>query len=106
MPWLLVFIAGCFEIAWIVSLKYSQGFTRLVPSVITVASLAASMVALSFAARSLPLGPAYAVWTGIGAAGAAAAGIILFNESANPARLVCVGIVIVGIVGLKLTAGE
>jgi len=104
MPWLLVLLAGCFEIAWIVCLKYSQGFTRLWPSVGMVVAMALSMLALAQAARTLPLGPAYAVWTGIGAAGAAVAGIVLFEESANPARLACIALVIIGIMGIKLTA--
>ncbi len=104
MPWLLVVIAGLFEIGWVVALKYSHGFTRLWPSSLTVLCLTASMLVLAQAARTLPLGTAYAVWTGIGAAGAAFAGMILFNEAASPARLVCIGLIIVGLIGLKLTA--
>ena len=103
MPWLLVVIAGLFEVLWIVSLKYSQGLTRPGPTVLTVLALTASMLVLAQAARSLPLGTAYAVWTGIGATGAAVAGMILFQEAANPARLACIALVILGIIGLKLT---
>lgn len=101
MAWLYILIAGLLEIAWAVGLKYTQGFTRLWPSVLTVAAMAASMYLLARGARTLPIGTAYAVWTGIGAAGAAVLGMALFGESRDPARLACLGLIVVGIVGLK-----
>lgn len=103
MPWLLLFLAGLFEIAWAIGLKYTHGFTRLWPSVGTVAALAASMVLLALAARTLPIGTAYAVWVGIGALGAAVLGIVLFGESREPARLAFLALLVVSIVGLKVT---
>lgn len=102
-PWLLLLLAGVAEIGWVVGLKYSEGFTRLAPSAFTVASLAASMVLLGLAARALPIGTAYAVWTGIGATGAAVAGLMLFGESASAMRLGCIAIIIAGVVGLRLS---
>jgi quaternary ammonium compound-resistance protein SugE len=101
--WLLLGLAGLAEIVWVIALKYSEGFTRPVASALTVVSLAVSMLLLGWAVKTLPIGTAYAVWTGIGAAGAAMAGLYLFGESANPARLLCIGLVIVGVVGLKLS---
>ena len=101
--WLLLGLAGLAEIVWVIALKYSEGFTKPVASAITVVSLAVSMLLLGWAVKTLPIGTAYAVWTGIGAAGAAMAGLYLFGESANPARLLCIGLVIVGVVGLKLS---
>ena len=101
--WLLLGLAGLAEIVWVIALKYSEGFTRPVASAVTVVSLAVSMLLLGWAVKTLPIGTAYAVWTGIGAAGAAMAGLYLFGESANPARLLCIGLVIVGVVGLKLS---
>ncbi|MCC6672428.1 MAG: quaternary ammonium compound efflux SMR transporter SugE [Planctomycetes bacterium] len=103
MPWLLLFLAGLFEVAWAIGLKYTEGFTRLWPSVGTVAALAVSMVLLALAARTLPIGTAYAVWVGIGALGAAVLGIVLFGESREPARLAFLALLVVSIVGLKLT---
>lgn len=103
MPWLLLFLAGLFEVAWAIGLKYTQGFTRLWPSVGTVAALAVSMVLLALAARTLPIGTAYAVWVGIGALGAAVLGIVLFGESREPARLAFLALLVVSIVGLKVT---
>src|SRR5690349_16265840 len=101
--WVILFLAGLAEIGWVIGLKYSEGFTRLSPSAFTVVSLAASMLLLGWAVRSLPIGTAYAVWTGIGAIGAALAGLMLFGESAHPMRLVCIGLIIAGVVGLKLS---
>lgn len=102
MAWIVLFVAGLFEIGWAVGLKYTEGFTRLGPTVFTAVSLVASMGLLGLAVRSLPLGTAYAVWTGIGAAGTVILGIILFKEPATVARLVCVGLILSGILGLKL----
>ena len=104
MAWLYLLVAGLMEIAWAVGLKYTEGFTRLWPSVWTAVALVLSMILLAAAVRTLPLGTAYAVWTGIGAVGTAALGIFLFGESASPARLVCVGLIVAGLVGLKLTS--
>jgi quaternary ammonium compound-resistance protein SugE len=101
--WFVLFLAGLAEIGWVIGLKYSQGFTRLAPSAFTVVSLAASMLLLGWAVRSLPIGTAYAVWTGIGAIGAAVAGLMLFGESTNPVRLLCIGLIIAGVAGLKLS---
>jgi len=104
MSWFYLFIAGLFEIAWVIGLKYTDGFTRPLPSIATAAALIASMVLLGLAVRDLPLGTAYAVWTGIGTLGAAAFGIFLFNEPATAVRLACIGLIAAGIVGLKLTS--
>ena len=104
MAWTYLVIAGLLEVAWAVGLKYTEGFTRLWPTVLTVAALGGSMALLALSLRELPLGTAYAVWTGIGAVGTAALGIILFGESAAAARLVCIGLILAGIVGLKLAS--
>ncbi|MDR6936231.1 MULTISPECIES: quaternary ammonium compound efflux SMR transporter SugE [unclassified Luteibacter] len=104
MYWIVLVVAGLFEIGWAIGLKYTEGFTRLVPSVLTGAAMVVSIVLLALAAKKLPLGTAYAVWTGIGAVGAVTLGIVLFGESAQPLRLLCVGLIVAGIVGLKLTA--
>jgi quaternary ammonium compound-resistance protein SugE len=104
MAWLLIVIAGVFEIAWAVGLKYSDGFSRLVPSVLTVAAMAASIVCLGIAVKSLPVGTAYAVWTGIGAAGTAVLGMYLFEEPATLLRLGSIALVVAGIVGLRLAS--
>lgn len=104
MAWLLLVIAGVFETAWAVGLKYSDGFSKLVPSVLTVGAMAASIVLLSLALKSLPVGTAYAVWTGIGAAGTAALGMYFFQEPVTMLRLGSIALVIAGIAGLKLTA--
>lgn len=101
--WIVLLLAGLAEIGWVIGLKYSDGFTRPVPSQFTVVALAASMLLLGWAVRSLPIGTAYAVWTGIGAIGAAIAGLMLFGESANPMRLLCIALIIAGVVGLKLS---
>jgi quaternary ammonium compound-resistance protein SugE len=104
MAWFLLSVAGVFEIAWAVGLKYSDGFSRLVPSVLTVGAMAASIVLLSIALKSLPVGTAYAVWTGIGAAGTAVLGMYLFQEPATVLRLASIALVIAGIAGLKLAS--
>ena len=104
MPWMLLFIAGLCEVAWAIGLKYTEGFTRLWPSVATLAAMALSVVLLGLAMRTLPVGTAYAVWTGIGAVGTVILGIVLFAEPANAARLACVGLIVAGILGLKLTS--
>lgn len=106
MAWLYLFVAGLMEVAWAVGLKYTEGFTRLWPSVWTGAALVISMVLLAAAVRTLPLGTAYAVWTGIGAVGTAALGVLLFGESASPARLACIALIVAGLVGLKLTSAD
>lgn len=102
MSWVFLFVAGLFEIGWAVGLKYAEGFTRLWPSALTVASMAISVTLLALALRHLPVGTGYAVWTGIGAVGTALAGMMLFGESRDPARWVCIGMIAAGIIGLKL----
>ena len=102
MAWALLFLAGLLEVAWAVGLKYTDGFTRPWPTVATLAAMIGSMVLLALAVRTLPLGTAYAVWTGIGTAGAVLLGILLFNEPATLWRLFFVGLIVAGIVGLKL----
>ena len=102
MAWFTLFVAGLMEIAWAIGLKYTEGFTRLVPSVLTLLSMAASMALLGLALKTLPIGTAYAVWTGIGAVGTALLGIWLFGEPATALRLLCIGLIVSGIVGLKL----
>ncbi len=103
-PWLSLGIAGVFEIVWAVGLKYSDGFSKLWPSLVTLWAMGISLYFLSQALKTIPLGTGYAVWTGIGAAGTAILGIILFSESAALVRLFCIALIIGGIVGLKLTA--
>ena len=102
-PWVLLFIAGLCEIGWAVGLKYTEGFTKLWPSIGTALSMVVSVVLLGWAVKSLPLGTAYAVWTGIGILGTVVLGMVLFSESADPVRLGCIGLIVAGIVGLKLT---
>jgi quaternary ammonium compound-resistance protein SugE len=102
MAWVVLFLAGFFEIGWAVGLKYTEGFTRLVPSLWTIASMAVSLGLLGLALKSLPLGTAYAIWTGVGTVGTALLGIWLFQESADVLRLVCIGLIVAGILGLKL----
>lgn len=106
MAWIILFFAGLFEIGWAVGLKYTQGFTKLWPSVATVLSMVVSLALLGAALRTLPLGTAYAVWTGIGAVGTVLLGIALFGEPATADRLVCAGLIVSGIVGLKLLASS
>ncbi|MCA9473677.1 MAG: quaternary ammonium compound efflux SMR transporter SugE [Nitrospirales bacterium] len=103
MAWLYLFVAGLFEIVWAVSLKFTDGFTRLWPSVGTVVAMGISMVCISFALRSIPMGTAYAVWTGIGAAGTALLGILYFGEAGGAVRIGCIVLIVIGIAGLKLT---
>lgn len=104
MVWLLLFLAGVLEIGWALGLKYTDGFTRLWPSVGTLLAMAASFGLLAQVLKVLPVGTAYAIWTGIGAIGTAIAGIVLLGESASPARLACIGLIGLGIVGLKLVS--
>jgi len=99
--WIVLLIAGLCEIAWAIGLKYTEGFTRLIPSVWTLAAMAASVILLAWSLKALPVGTAYAVWTGIGAVGTAVLGMLLFNESREVARLVCIGLIVAGILGLK-----
>jgi quaternary ammonium compound-resistance protein SugE len=102
MAWVALFIAGLFEIGWAVGLKYTEGFSRLTPSLFVIVAMTLSIVFLAFALRYLPMGTAYAVWTGIGAVGVALYGIWIFHESSDPLRLACIGLILAGIVGLKL----
>ncbi len=104
MAWVYLVIAGLFEITWAIGLKYAEGFTRLVPSVITVVGMILSVVLLGLALRELQVGTGYAVWTGIGTVGAAILGMILFQEPATAVRLGCIALIIVGILGLKFAA--
>ena len=100
--WLMLILAGLLEVGWAVGIKYSAGFTRLLPSVATIAAMAASMLLLGLSVRSLAIGTAYAVWTGIGTVGTALLGIVLFSEPATATRLICIGLIVAGIAGLKL----
>ncbi|KJB97549.1 quaternary ammonium compound efflux SMR transporter SugE [Skermanella aerolata] len=102
MAWLILFAAGLLETGWAVGLKYTEGLSKLWPSVWTIAAMVLSLVMLSYALKSLPIGTAYAVWTGIGACGTAILGIVLFGEPATAARLVSLGLIVAGIIGLKL----
>jgi quaternary ammonium compound-resistance protein SugE len=102
MAWTILFVAGLMEIGWAIGLKYTEGFSRLVPSVLTLGCMLASIVLLGLAVKTLPIGTAYAVWTGIGAVGTAVLGIILFGDPATALRLACIGLIVAGIVGLKL----
>lgn len=103
MSWLILFIAGLLEVVWAVGLKYTHGFSRLIPSAITIVAMVVSMALLSWAMKTLPVGTAYTVWTGIGAVGAAIAGIVLLGESANPMRIASLACIVIGIIGLKLS---
>jgi quaternary ammonium compound-resistance protein SugE len=104
MAWLLLVVAGLLETGWAIGLKYTEGFTRPLPSLLTGLAIAGSMYLLALAARTLPIGTAYAVWVGIGTVGAVLLGILLFQESASPARLAFLGLLVLALVGLKLTA--
>jgi quaternary ammonium compound-resistance protein SugE len=106
MVWILLVLAGLFEIVWAVGLKYTEGFTRLWPTVGTVAAMIVSFGLLAHVLKTLPIGTAYAIWTGIGAVGTALVGIIVLGESASPARLACIGMIAAGIVGLKLASAH
>ena len=105
MPWIYLIIAGCLECGWAVGLKYTEGFTRPIPSVLTGAAMIASFWLLSLAMRTIPVGTAYAVWTGIGAAGVAIFGMILFDEPRDIARILCLLLIFAGVLGLKLLSG-
>lgn len=102
MPWILLLLAGLFEIAWAVGLKFTDGFTRLLPTIGTLAALIISITLLGFAAKTLPIGTAYAIWTGIGAAGTVLCGILFLGDPATVMRLFCVGLILVGVIGLKM----
>jgi quaternary ammonium compound-resistance protein SugE len=104
MAWVYLFFAGLFEIGWAVGLKYTEGFTRFWPSVLTALSMIVSLALLGLALKTLPVGTGYAVWTGIGAVGTVILGIALLGEPATAGRLACVGLIVAGIVGLNLTA--
>jgi quaternary ammonium compound-resistance protein SugE len=106
MVWILLVLAGLFEIVWAVGLKYTEGFTHLWPTVGTVAAMIVSFGLLAHVLKTLPIGTAYAIWTGIGAVGTALVGIIVLGESASPARLACIGMIAAGIVGLKLVSAH
>jgi quaternary ammonium compound-resistance protein SugE len=102
--WLLLLAAGLLEVIWAIGLKYTEGFSRLLPSIITIAAMIASVWLLALALKSIPVGTGYAVWTGIGAVGTAILGIVLFSEPATAARLFCIGLIVAGIFGLKLVS--
>ncbi|CAG6391344.1 multidrug efflux SMR transporter [Streptomyces cocklensis] len=106
MAWVLIIVAGLLEVVWSIGMKYTDGFTRLWPSVFTGAGIAASMLLLSQAAKTLPIGTAYGVWVGIGAAGAAVVGMLVLGEPATAARIFFVALLLVAVVGLKATAGH
>ena len=104
MGWILLLVAGLFEIVWAVGLKYTEGFTRLWPSAITLGAMLVSFGCLSYALKTIPLGTAYAIWTGIGAVGVAILGMIWFAESADLRRIGCIALIVIGVVGLKLVS--
>lgn len=106
MSWFYLLLAGLMEVGWAVGLKYTDGFTRFWPSLLTAVAIVASMVFLALALRTLPMGTAYAVWTGIGTVGTVALGILLFGEPSDVLRLGCIGLILAGIVGLKLVSGH
>ena len=104
MAWMLLLVAGLFEVGWAIGLKYTEGFTRPLPTILTLASMVVSLGLLGLALRDLPVGTAYAVWTGVGAVGTAALGIALFGDPATVGRLACIGLIVAGIAGLKLVS--
>ena len=104
MPWLILVLAGLFEVAWAIGLKYTDGFTRLWPSIGTGAAMVISLGLLGLAMKSLPVGTSYAIWVGVGAVGTAILGIVLLGEPANAGRLISLGLIVAGIVGLKLAS--
>ena len=106
MQWIILFIAGLYEVAWAISLKYTEGFSKLWPSVFTIVCMIISMGLLAYAVKHLPIGTAYAIWTGIGAVGTAILGIILFNESKEFVRIFFILLIVIGIVGLKLFSSQ
>lgn len=103
MSWIILFVAGLFEVGWAVGLKYTEGFTRPLPTVLTALAMIASLGLLGLAMKNLPLGTAYAIWTGVGAIGTVVVGIVLFGESMAPVRLLSVALILCGLVGLKLS---
>jgi quaternary ammonium compound-resistance protein SugE len=105
MAWILLTLAGLFEIGWAIGLKYTEGFTRPMPTALTAVSMIISVVLLGLAMRSLPVGTAYAIWTGIGTVGTVILGIVLFAEPATALRIGCITLIITGIIGLKIAAG-
>lgn len=105
MHWLILILAGVLEVVWAVGLKYTEGFTKLVPSALTLAAMAGSVGLLGLALRTLPLGTAYAIWTGIGTVGTVIYGIVMLNEPASAVRLACIAMIVGGIIGLKVTTG-
>jgi quaternary ammonium compound-resistance protein SugE len=106
MTWVFLFFAGLFEVGWAMGLKQTEGFTRLVPSLLTVASMIVSLGLLGLALKTLPLGTAYAIWTGIGTVGTVIVGIIIYGEPADALRLGCVALIVAGVVGLKLVSSH
>jgi quaternary ammonium compound-resistance protein SugE len=106
MYWIVLFVAGLFEVAWAIGIKYTEGFSKLWPSVFTIACMIISMGLLAYAVKHLPIGTAYAIWTGIGAVGTAILGIILFNESKELVRIFFIFLIVVGIIGLKIFSGQ
>ncbi|WP_024574680.1 MULTISPECIES: quaternary ammonium compound efflux SMR transporter SugE [unclassified Afipia] len=104
MAWTMLFVAGLLEIGWAIGLKYTDGFTKLAPSVLTIMSMIASVLLLGLSLKTLPVGTAYAVWTGIGSVGTAILGIWLLGDPATTLRIVCIGLIVAGIVGLKVVA--
>ncbi|EPR11688.1 quaternary ammonium compound efflux SMR transporter SugE [Ruminiclostridium papyrosolvens] len=106
MKWIMLVVAGLLETGWAVGLKYSHGFTKPIPSILTIAGMIASFFFLSLALKNLPLGTAYAIWTGIGTVGTVVLGIILFKEPIDIIRLICIGFIVVGIVGLKVVSAH
>jgi quaternary ammonium compound-resistance protein SugE len=106
MAWLLLSIAGIFEIAFAFGMKWSEGFSRLIPALFTIVTGLSSVILLSISLRTLPVGTAYAVWTGIGAAGTAVLGMIVLGDSTAPSRLLCIALIFAGVIGLKLVSGE
>ncbi|GAA0124802.1 quaternary ammonium compound efflux SMR transporter SugE [Clostridium sp. CTA-19] len=106
MQWLFLVLAGLFEVGWALGLKYSEGFTKFMPSAFTVLGMIASFYFLSLSLKNLPLGTAYAIWTGIGTVGTVILGIVLFKEPISITRLICIGFIVVGIVGLKLVSSH
>jgi len=106
MYWIVLFVAGLFEVAWAIGLKYTEGFSKLWPSVFTIVCMIISMGLLAYAVKNLPIGTAYAIWTGIGAVGTAILGIILFNESKELVRIFFIFLIVVGIIGLKIFSGQ
>lgn len=105
MNWLLLVVAGLVEAGWAIGLKYTDGFSKPIPTVLTIIAMLVSVVMLGFASKNLPIGTAYSVWVGIGAVGVAIAGIVLFSEPANVARVVSITLILLGVVGLKLSHG-